>query len=179
MLKSDDDGRYEATSREVQTIEFLAGLECQLRRGEQNLEERIKLTPRNWQLFKSAQGMITRVLDGVYDTLPKKVLKHMLKLSESGEVVVRPRPIRPDYVQILQNEDIKFMVNMILKDECAMCDKYKHHEWKPCQLRKLLMRVAPPSEFKKNDMCPFMYVVSECAYGDYYTIKHSFDEEVI
>ena len=115
----------DANAREIHIIEYLAGLDAQLIQGEKILKERLDLIPNGWRNFRLAVTTTQRVLDGVYETLPLKTLKHMDRLCQCGEVVIRPRPMikMPDDTQIVLSDDLKLITNMIIAQECAMCLK--------------------------------------------------------
>ena len=114
-----------ANAREIHIIEFLAGLDAQLMQGQEILRDRLALVPDGWRKFRLAVTTTEKVLDGIYETLPMKTLKHMDRLCQCGQVIVRPRPLvkMPDDVQIVPADDLRLIINMIVAQECAMCLK--------------------------------------------------------
>lgn len=157
----------ETTSKEVHAIEFLAGLDCQLVMSEKHIEQRLRSIPGAWQKYRTALTFIEKVLEQVYDTLPKKTLKHMEMLSKQGEVIIRPRPaVRYDDVQIVGSDDLKLLINKTIASECAVCLK-DGGEVRSCPLRKALMTVVPPVELPKDSSCAYKNVALDCEYGEY------------
>ena len=82
------DNIMEANAREIDTIEFLAGLDAQLVEGQETLRERLRRIPNGWRDFRLAVTSAERVLDAVYSTLPNKTLVHMQKLAQYGQIVI-------------------------------------------------------------------------------------------
>lgn len=114
-----------ANARELHIIEFVAGLHAQVKQGEEILRARLAEIPGGWRDWRTASGRIQKTMDGIYQTLPTKTLKHMQRLCDCGEVVIRPKPMikMPDDVQIVLKDDLKLMINRVISAECAMCVK--------------------------------------------------------
>lgn len=72
--------QMDANAREIHTIEFLAGLDAQLTSGQEHLRERLQSIPGGWRNYRLAVTTTQRVLDAIYETLPTKTLKHMMRL---------------------------------------------------------------------------------------------------
>ena len=160
--------RWEANSREIHRIEFLAGLDCQLRGGESALEPRLRRIPGAWQKYRTAMTFIEHVLDGVYGSLPVKTVRHMANLCERGEIVIRPKQIgaKVDSVQIVPTEEIKLIVNKAMEANCAICMN-EGKAIKKCELRKALMLICPPTNPETGALCPYADVAAQNALGDY------------
>lgn len=153
-------------AREVHAIEFIAGIDHQLVHNEKYLEERLKENGL-WRWYRIAMSAIEKVIDGLYGSLPEKTMKHMKRLYECGEVVIRPKGvIRYDDVQIVPTDDLKTLVNTALQGECTMCVKNRA-EQKGCKFRKAMLRIVPTNQLPKDGTCPYLEVVTKCEYGEY------------
>lgn len=163
-----DDKIMPANARELHSIEFLAGLDCQLKGGEDTLRERLHMIPNGWRDYRLAVTRLERVLDAIYATLPTRTLLHMQRLCQCGEIVIRPKPaIRlPDDVQIVDSQDLRMLINATICAECAMCVK-DAREQKSCKLRKALERIAPTAALDKDGLCAYTDVVAYNEYGKY------------
>lgn len=115
----------DANAREIHNIEFLAGLDTQLIQGQEILRDRLALVPNGWRNFRLAVTTTEKVLNGIYETLPMRTLRHMDRLCKCGEVVIRPKPIIKllDDAQIVLSEDLRMLINMVVAAECAVCLK--------------------------------------------------------
>ena len=158
----------DANAREIHIIEFLAGLDAQLMQGQEILRDLLALVPDGWRKFRLAVTTTEKVLDGIYETLPLKTLKHMDRLCQCGQVIVRPRPLvkMPDDVQIVPADDLRLIINMIVAQECAMCLK-STPEQKGCKLRKALEIIAPTAEVYRNGLCSYVDVAAAHKLGEY------------
>ena len=158
----------EANAREVHAIEFLAGLDAQLNANEQNLKERLQSIPNGWRNYRLALKMTENVIDAVYDTLPEKTIRHMARLCAVGEVIIRPKPAltKGAYSQVVDNEDLRFLINRAMEGCCAICLK-NPAESKGCAMRKVLMRIAPPETLRKDGICDYRDVAARCNMGEY------------
>lgn len=157
-----------ANAREIHIIEFLAGLDAQLMQGQEILRDRLALVPDGWRKFRLAVTTTEKVLDGIYETLPLKTLKHMDRLCQCGQVIIRPKPLvkLPDDVQIVPADDLRLIINMIVAQECAMCLK-SPPEQKGCKLRKALEIIAPTAEVYRNGLCSYVDVAAAHKLGEY------------
>lgn len=158
----------EANSREVHAIEFLAGLDAQICANEQNLKARLQAIPNGWRDYRLALKTMERVIDAVYATLPEKTIRHMARLCAVGEVVIRPKPAltKGAYSQVVDNEDLKFLINRAMEGCCAICLK-EPAEVRGCQMRKTLMRIAPPDTLRRDGICDYRDVAARCEMGEY------------
>lgn len=155
-------------AREVHVIEYLAGLDKQLANAETILKDRLKTIPNGWRDFRLARTRVEKVLDSVYKTLPIKNLYHMQKVLGFGEVIIRPKPAikMPDDVQILLKDDLKYLLNVAISAECAVCLKDAKQQ-KKCKLRSALSTIAQPAVLKNDGLCPYTHVAEQNEYGRY------------
>ena len=158
----------EPNAREIHCIEFLAGLDAQLAQGQNILRERLKLIPNGWRNFRLAASTTQKVLDGIYDTLPVKTLKHMDRLCQCGQIVIRPKPLikMPDDAQIVLTEDLRMLINLVVGSECQICVKTPQ-EQKGCRLRKTLANIAPTEDVRRDGRCSYLDVVAGNELGKY------------
>lgn len=155
-------------ARELHNIEFLAGLDAQLIQGEEILKPRLSKIPGAWRDYRLASSRIQSVLDRVYKTLPDKTLRHMARLCQCGEVIIRPKPMikMPDDAQIIMKDDLKLLINTSIAAECAICLKDARAQ-KKCALRKALENIAPTAAVHENGMCAYVDVAAGNALGEY------------
>ena len=161
-------GQMDANAREIHIIEFLAGLDAQLIQGQEILKDRLALIPDGWRNFRLAVTTTQKILDAVYATLPTRVLRHMERLCECGQVVIRPRPMikMPDDVQIILAEDLRMLINTAIASECAVCLKDRAGQ-KGCKLRKTLANIAPTAEVYRDGTCSYTDVAAANRLGEY------------
>lgn len=157
-----------ANARVLHIIEFVAGLHAQTAQGEEILKERLQAIPGGWRDYRTASSRLAKILDNIYATLPTKTLRHMDRLCQCGEVVIRPKPMikMPDDVQIMMTEDLHFLINRVIAAECAMCVKGLP-EQKGCKLRKVLENIAPTAAVHRNGLCAYIDVVTGNGLGEY------------
>ena len=158
--------RKDANAHEVHAIEFIAGLDAQLSNNERYLEKRLKSIPDGWRKYRCAKKLLEQVIDGLYDTLPTKTMLHMQRLLNSGEIVIRPKPIIRDYVQIIPNDTVEFLINEVIKNNCALCLD-RGSDVKKCKIRKIMVTIAPTGDYPKDGSCCYQHVAQGHAYGDY------------
>lgn len=153
---------------EIHNIEFLAGLDAQLIQGGQILKDRLQQIPNGWRDFRLATSAVERVLDAVYQTLPDKTLRHMRRLCQLGQIIIRPKPAitMPDDVHIVAAEDLRMLINRTVENECAMCVRDLPGQ-KGCKLRKCLETVAPTGEVRKDGRCAYIDVAAGNELGKY------------
>jgi len=157
----------EPNARELHGIEYLAALDQRLTEYESVLRRRLQETPDGWRQYRIAEAAVDKVITGLYGTVPEKTLKHMRRLSETGQVIIRPKPIVPvDDPQIVLTSVLKVLVNTSIASECSICLK-EGAEVKKCKLRKALMLSAPPKELTDGPRCPYADVAVGCALGEY------------
>lgn len=157
-----------ANAREIHSIEFIAGLDAQLKQGQEILKERLQRIPGAWRNFRLAMSCIEKVVDGIYATLPPRTLRHMDKLAACGEIIIRPKPMikMPNDVQIVLNDDLKLLINTSIASECAVCLK-DAKEQKKCALRKALENIAPTAALHEDGLCTYVDVVTGNKLGEY------------
>ena len=158
----------EANSREIRTIEYLAGLDKQLVDGQQHLKERLQSIPNGWRDFRLAAKATERVLDAIYETIPDKTKLHMMRIGECGQVIIRPNPAikLPGDVQMVMIDDLLMLVNSTIAAECAVCLK-DAREQKKCKLRKALMNITPPTKVPESGLCVYADVAAQNELGKY------------
>ena len=156
----------EPSARELHIVEFIAGLDCQLAKGGDILEARLRNVPDLWRQYRIAMKATQKVIEGIYKTVPIKTLRHMQNLCKYGEIVIRPRPATPvDDVQIVPTQELKLLINKVIENECAMCIK-DQREQRRCKLRRAMMVIAPPQEVNREG-CNYRDVVAGNDLGEY------------
>ena len=160
--------KMDVNARELHNLEFLAGLDAQLIQGGEILKERLATIPNGWRNFRLATATTQRVLDAIYETIPDKTMRHMRRLRDCGQIVIRPRPMikMPDDVQIVPTADLRTLINHVIEGECAMCVKDVAGQ-KGCELRKALMVLAPTGGVHKDGRCAYIDVVAGNELGKY------------
>ena len=160
------DTKKTPNGNELYGIEILAALDAQINERGKFLEERLKSVPDLYRQYRIAQTAIGKVIDGLYTTVPTKTLLHMQKLSASGELVIRQKPVvRFDDVRFALISDLKDIANVVVANECAICLK-DQREQRKCKLRKAMERVMPVDKVFE-DKCQYRVVAENHEYGDY------------
>lgn len=157
-----------ANAREVHMIEFISCLEDQVHNAQDVLKDRLKTVPDAWRNYRLALTSLSKAVDAIYKTLPPKTMRHMQRMNDHGQVVIRPKPLVPlhDDVRIVLSDDLMTLVNTAITVECAMCVKNKH-EQKKCPLHKAMIDIAPPEALANDGLCPYTHVVLGNDLGDY------------
>lgn len=168
-MERKDIRRTDVTSKELRLIECIAGIQSRLEAGAHDLEKRIKSVPDLWRQWRIATVAMTKVMDGLYDTLPYRALERMDQLCRHGEWAMRPKsPMnkRTD-VEIILEKDFNVLINTAMSARCAFCMN-EGKDIKNCELRKVLMNVAPPNVLnEKSALCPFAVVALDNELGEY------------
>ena len=167
-MNNPDIPKMEANSKEMRTIEYVAGLDARLSLNGKYLEKRLKTVPDLWRQWRIAQVATEKVLDGLYDTLEPKAMHRIRRLCDQGEVYFRFDNIlnKTTDTQLILTEDLKVLINAAMSSSCAMCMK-EGREIKRCELRKALMNISPPNILGGSSRCDFADVASNCDLGDY------------
>lgn len=167
IWKTEEKERWELNASEATALELIAGLDAQLQVHDESLKERMQeIGGGCYRDYRLAMSRIAKVIGMLYETCPDKTIRHMQMLAKCGEVVVRPRPITPDYVQIVENGVLYEMVNNVVKNECVGCFA-RGSEAKGCKIRKMLSKVATVRKIERDGTCPFQQVVQDNPYGKY------------
>lgn len=158
----------ELNALEIHGIEFIAGLDAQIAKFAEALKPRLKSLPNGWRDFRLAQNLIAKALDGLYATMPTKTLLKFQRLNEIGEVILRPKPAvrKGQYMQIVDNDDLKLLINKTIEHECAICLR-RSGEVRSCALRRALMSICPPEELVKDGSCNYQAVAAGNDLGQY------------
>ena len=158
----------EANAKEIHSIEFLAGLDAQLIEGQDSLKERLQGIPGGWRNYRLAVSTVQRVLDAIYETLPDKTLIHMQRLCQYGQIIIRKKPAikLPDDVHMVDADDLKFLINRVVENECGICVKDRAAQ-KGCPLRKALHHIAPTAAIHSDGRCSYLDVVAGNELGKY------------
>ena len=156
MKKIDDIPRTQANSRELRTIEMIAALERRIDGDGGLLEERLRSVPDLYRQYRIAQSAMSKVVDGLYDTLPLNTLLRLQRQNQNSEVVIRPTSVSSSSLdtKIVLEKDLRALVEAARISYCSMCIN-TGSELKECQLRKVLMSIAPPEELGKGYLCEY------------------------
>jgi hypothetical protein len=157
----------EANSKELRSIEYLAIMDHQIAKGEGDLKARLKTTPDGWRQYRMARTASSKAIGAIYDTLPTKTLNHLLGLSRTCEAIIRVKPIaRTNEVQVVPEESLKTLVNIAIKNQCAICMEFGKNIHR-CKLRQSLMLISPPKDIQDDGRCPYSDIALQNDFGDY------------
>lgn len=145
--------RVDPSSKELRSIEFLAALDSVMDRSHGYLEERLRSVPDLYRQYRVATVALSKVVEGLYDTLPANILLRLKRVGEQSELVLRPVRSSND-THIVLESDLLALVNTCKNAECSMCIK-TDKEVKQCQLRRALMNIIPLEEPNKGTMCGY------------------------
>lgn len=107
-------------------------------------------------------------MDAIYETLPDKTLKHMQRLCQYGQIIIRPKPMvkLPDDVHIVDAADLRMLINCVIENKCAICVEDIAGQ-KGCKLRKALHHIAPTEEVHRDGRCNYLDVAAGNDLGKY------------
>lgn len=161
--------RTEASSREFHAIERLAVLDSTLDKNGGYLEARLRSVPDLYRQYRIAQTATSKVVAGLYDTLPINNLERLEKESKRCEVVVRPisRINKSTDTTFMLNNDILTLVNTAIDSTCSICMK-TCKEVKECELRRAFMNVIPLETLETGSMCGYAKIASGLASDEDY-----------
>lgn len=152
----------EPTRYEYQAIERLAVLGCTINRDGECLKERLRSVPDLYRQYRIAQTAVSKIVDGVYKTLPDNVKRRMLRESENCEFILRPVSVmstRSTDSKVMLDTDILTLVNSAMIARCSICIK-NGREVKSCDLRKALMNVVTLDEPDNTSLCGYARIAS-------------------
>lgn len=113
---------------------------------------------RVWAMWRCAEGMILKVMDMLYGTLPYKNMLHILDMAENGEIHMSVRTVNRHEKgnTLVNNHDLTVILNAALAAECDFCMK-EGNECSRCELRKILQVYLPPNELPTGSLCPYAH----------------------
>lgn len=168
MMKMQDIEKTIPNAGELHMIEYIGCLDMQIYKGGPILEDRLKKIPNGWRDFRLVSSVLEKLVGKIYETLPDKTMRHILHLTDKGEVVIRPKPMvkLQEKTQFLTDEDLNMLVNTAISAECAMCVR-DGREQKKCKLRRTLENVAPTEAVHEKGLCAYVHVAAGNPLGDY------------
>lgn len=115
------------------------------------LEQRIKSVDGAWKLYKSALGMITKMIGNVLaETVPTEQIRRIKYTVENSTVQLKLRSItQTEGYRHLSDKEFNTLLSYIVYNECQMCLK-EGEEIERCKLCKLFDSIGanvPDEEF--------------------------------
>ena len=158
----------EANGNEIYATEFLFGLVARMVNGKKDLEERLRGIPNGIEDYDNIISTLDKLLGAILDTMPEKTVQHMEMICKCGQVIIRPKPMikMPDDVHIVNKDDLKVLINMVVEHECAMCLR-NEKEQRRCKLRRAMHHIAPTEAIHKDDKCSYLDVATGNPLGEY------------
>lgn len=112
---------------------------------------------RGWMMLQAALGLLGRVQDILYKSVPVRQLAQLRTECENSTAVIVPcSTILPKAKLILDANDLNVITYHAINNECRMCAKLHEREWKNCDLYKVMMKVWPPADKPTCEHCPYM-----------------------
>lgn len=144
---------------EKRMIEYLALLDGELGRSEDILKARLRSSPDAWRQFRIARTALSKALDGLYDTLPVKHLKQLLRFLDRSKIYIQlDKASPPPEYEIVQSDILIDLIRRACEAECATCLR-PPVEMLACDLHKELLQIAPPAEgVSSENWCPYVGV---------------------
>lgn len=166
---ADDDQRVPARGTELGSIEMLAYFQSWCEEiAEDRLKARAKMYKNGWRDLRCLSAMATRVLRGIYGTLPNKTMSRIIAGAKDTEIRVCPKSVnRPkDYI-CMELEDFKELCRGLSTGGCGICLGDREAA-RGCKLRRLLGEYLPPNDGLKPafDGCPYAGGELEKAVGE-------------
>lgn len=148
------------TSRERKALRYFAGLDSSVSQFEKDLRTRLRMVPDGWRSYRLARSMFSKVLIGLYETLPNKTRVNLALSLAREEIIIRPKTVvKSDEMVIIPESVLATLVNLSTASECSICLK-TGAEVKQCGLRKGLMLILPPPDKKISERCPYLNIVA-------------------
>lgn len=136
--------------REMRSIEFLHAFERELETAEKTMEQRLRAIPDGWRRFRLVRTQTRYILNAVYDTMPATKLWALMRTVETGELIMRPKPItKMPNEMIVRADDVSLICEAVIEHECSLCVK-AGKEIKCCPLRQAMQRMATPYDVPRS-----------------------------
>lgn len=112
---------------------------------------------RGWMMLRAALGLLGKVQDILYKSIPVKQLVQLRTECECSTAVITPcSTILPKAKLIVDANDLNIITYHAINNECRTCAKLSDREWKNCDLYKTMMTMWPPADPPKCGHCPYM-----------------------
>ena len=158
-MSQKEEGRPDLNRREKEALEMIIVCSNEMYKHGDVLKARLKSAhPRGYNWFRIALGLLNKVLDLIYATIPKRQLEHLYEMCKIGEVrlVTSASVITAPYIPI-KARDVNVLCDAAVNNKCALCIQ-NGLEARSCELRKTLMTFCPPTDLPKYGDCPYQGV---------------------
>lgn len=149
--------RKDLNYSEKRMIEYLALLDGEMKEAEDILKPRLHSATDAWRQFRIARTALSKALDGLYDTMPVKQLKQLLRFMDRSKIYIQlDKASPPPEYEIVQSDILNDLIRRSCESECTTCLK-SPAEMLMCNLRKELLHIAPPIDgVESESWCPYI-----------------------
>lgn len=157
--KPDADGRYPLTGREWNAIRCIQCAMNEVDVCQETLKDRLRLTKHGWRFLRIALGMMEKVCDMLYETIPAKKLIAMREEIRHSQIRLcvkgADNQMPPGVIYIDEMAFIR-MMNRLINQECWACEK-RGKDVKRCEILRVIEDVlhyeSDPAELPKDGSC--------------------------
>ena len=158
-LPDADEGRTQASGREMDVLEKLVLLDAVLNRNGEIIRPRLARIKNGWRDYRMAASTISRLVDALLETCTVRTLERLQSMAKNCDLSIKPRSISKDDPCLMIHESaLMQLVNTTCNAECAICFK-SGEEVKACTLRKTLMEIAPLNDPPKDGRCGYATIM--------------------
>lgn len=154
-----DEGRTQASGREIDVLEKLVLLDAVLNRNGEIIRPRLARIKNGWRDFRMAASIMHKLVDALLETCTVRTLERLQSIGENCNLSIKPRSIaKEDPCVVVHESALMQLINKTCEAECAICFK-QGAEVRGCTLRKTLMEIAPLNDPPKDGRCGYATIM--------------------
>lgn len=158
-LPDADEGRTQASGREIDVLEKLVLLDAVLNLNGEIIRPRLARIKNGWRDFRMAASTISRLVDALLETCTVRTLERLQSIGENCNLYIKPRSIaKVDPCLVVHESALMQLINKTCEAECAICFK-QGAEVRGCTLRKTMMEIAPLNDPPKDGRCGYATIM--------------------
>lgn len=150
-----DEGRTQASGREIDVLEKLVLLDAVLAKGGDTMKPRLSTIPNGWRDYKMIASVMDKLVEKLLETCTVRTLERLQSVAKNCDLSIKPRSVsKDDPCLVIHESALMQLINTTCNAECAIC--FKHGaEVRGCTLRKTLMEIAPLNDPPKDGRCGY------------------------
>ena len=154
-LPDADEGRTQASGREIDVLEKLVLLDAVLTKGENTMKPRLSTIKNGWRDYKMIAKVMGKLVEKLLDTCTVRTLERLQSIGDNCDLSIKPRFIsKDDPCLVIHESALMQLINTTCSAECAICFK-QGAEVRGCTLRKTLMEIAPLNDPPTSGRCGY------------------------
>ena len=160
-LPGADEGRTQASGREMDVLEKLVLLDAVMNKHGEIIHARCNRIPNGWRDYRMVARVLSKLVDSLLETCTVRTLERLQAMCKNCEVSIKPRTIaKEDHCLVIHESELMQLIDKACSAECAICFK-SGAEIKACKLRKTLMEIAPLDDPSRMDQCGYAMATME------------------